>query len=88
MSFGPLNDFPNKYPPKSVDIPINIKKNINNSPFSLKLSLKINTLKNDKDKKISPCEKCNYNNQTFFYLVGQIWVDDEYEPIIEPDDPQ
>tara|TARA_Y100000389_G_C17420166_1_gene496243 strand:+ start:897 stop:1067 length:171 start_codon:yes stop_codon:yes gene_type:complete len=39
------------------------------------------------DKKLSPCVKCNYNNQTHFYLTGQIWVEDEYEPIIEPDEP-
>ena len=41
----------------------------------------------DKDKKISPCILCNYNNQTYVYLIGQIWVNDEYEPIVEPDDP-
>ena len=40
-----------------------------------------------KYKKITPCEKCNYNNQTFLYLIGQIWVDDEYEPCIEPEEP-
>lgn len=42
----------------------------------------------DKDKKIIPCILCNYNNQGYLYLIGQIWVDDDYEPIIEPDDPQ
>ena len=41
----------------------------------------------DKDKKISPCILCNYNNQTYVYLIGQLWVNDEYEPIVEPEEP-
>jgi hypothetical protein len=41
---------------------------------------------NDKKNDI-PCVVCNYNNQTYVYLIGQIWVDDDYEPIEEPDNP-
>ena len=43
--------------------------------------------KNDK-KNDNPCVVCNYNNQTYIYLIGQIWVDDDYEPIEEPNDPE
>ena len=38
-------------------------------------------------KKILPCILCNYKDQTYIYLKGQIWVDDDYEPISEPDEP-
>ena len=43
-------------------------------------------ISNDK-KNVSPCILCNYNNQSYIYLVGQIWVNDDYEPISEPDEP-
>ena len=39
------------------------------------------------DKKNIPCILCNYKDQTYIYLKGQIWVDDDYEPISEPDEP-
>ena len=39
------------------------------------------------DKKTNPCKLCNYNNTTFIYLVGQLWVEDEYEPCNPPEEP-
>jgi hypothetical protein len=39
------------------------------------------------DKKTIPCKLCNYNNTTFIYLVGQLWVEDEYEPCNPPEEP-
>lgn len=41
----------------------------------------------DNKKNEIPCILCNHNNLTYVYLVGQIWVEDDYEPIEKPEEP-
>ena len=41
----------------------------------------------DNKKNEIPCFLCNHNNLTYVYLVGQIWVEDDYEPIEKPEEP-
>lgn len=35
-----------------------------------------------------PCEKCNPNGTTFIFLIGQLWVDDDYIPVSQPSSPR
>ena len=40
---------------------------------------------NDNNK---PCHLCNYGNTTDPYLIGQIWVKDNYKPCTPPSSPR
>lgn len=42
----------------------------------------------DQKKMEIPCEKCNPNGTAFIFLLGQLWVDDDYIPVSQPSSPR